>query len=74
MPRAAPTSLADGHDAVVVPDAGVAVAVAVEAAALGVAVPAAAPGPDDDAPELVAPQAATATEQSSATPATTPRR
>jgi deoxyinosine 3'endonuclease (endonuclease V) len=76
MPRAVPTSLADGHDAVLVPDAGVAVAiaVAVEAATVGVAVPATAPGPDDDALELVVPQVATATEQSRATLAATPSR
>jgi hypothetical protein len=73
MPRAAPTALADGHDRVLVPDAGVAVAVAVEAAAVGIAVPAAALL-DDDELELALPQAATAIEQRRATPAATPRR
>jgi hypothetical protein len=76
MPRAPPTSLAEGHDTVLVPDAGVAVAiaVAVEAATVGVAVPAAAPGPDDDGTELALPQAATTIEPSRATPAATPSR
>jgi hypothetical protein len=72
MPRAPPTSLAEGHDTVLVPDAGV--AVAVEAATVGVAVPAAAPGPDDDGTELALPQAATTIEPSRATPAATPSR
>jgi hypothetical protein len=72
MPRATPTSLAVGHDRVVVPEAGVAVAVAVETAAVDVAVPAALL--DDDEPEVALPQAATAIEQRSATPAATPSR
>jgi hypothetical protein len=72
MPRATPTSLAVGHDRVVVPEAGVAVAVAVETAAVDVAVPAALL--DDDEPEVALPQAATAIEQRKATPAATPSR
>jgi len=72
MPKAAPTALADGHDRVPVPDAGVAVAVDAETAAVGVAVPAAPL--DDDEVEVALPQAATATEQSRATPAATPSR
>ena len=74
MPKAAPTALADGHDRVPVPDAGVAVAVdaGAETAAVGVAVPAAPL--DDDEVEVALPQAATATEQSRATPAATPSR
>jgi hypothetical protein len=70
MPKAAPTSLAVGHDRLVV--AEVAVAVAVETAAVDVAVPAALL--DDDEPEVALPQAATAIEQRSATPAATPSR
>jgi hypothetical protein len=74
MPRAAPTSLAVGHDRLVVAGVAVAVAVtaAVEAAAVGVAVPAALL--DEPEPELALPQAATAIEQSRATPAATARR
>jgi hypothetical protein len=70
MPRAAPTALADGHDTVLVPDTGV--AVAVDAGAETVAVPAAPL--DDDELDVALPQAATATEQSRATPAATPSR
>ena len=70
MPRATPTSLAVGHDRLVV--AEVAVAVAVETAAVDVAVPAALL--DDDEPEVALPQAATAIEQRKATPAATPSR
>jgi hypothetical protein len=72
MPKAAPTSLAVGHDRLVVAEVAVAVDAAVETAAVDVAVPAALL--DDDEPEVALPQAATAIEQRSATPAATPSR
>jgi hypothetical protein len=72
-PRATPTSLAVGHDRVVVPEAGVAVAAGAETAAVGGAVPAAALVAADEL-VLAPPQAATAREQRSAAPAAMPRR
>jgi hypothetical protein len=72
MPRAAPTELAVGHDAVLVPEAGVAVDAGADTAAVAVAVPAAALL--DVELELVPPQAAAASEPRRRAPAKMPRR
>ncbi len=71
MPRAAPTALADGHDRVVGPEAGVAVDAGADTAAVGT-VPAALL--DDVEVELAPPQAATAIEQRRPTLAAMPSR